>query len=511
MIKNITTDEIKRMSGAEGLILQGCGGDPQEWADGINDLLTQEGILLGGAKFTDISVFEHNGLTNILFRMDDMSPETLDVGKLAIWRISSHDTFAGTWLSDYRVNRLGVSNDEPEEPPLVVFGEQSKPFRVGVGVDRPQADDGEAAKDAPPLSVYIENADNERLGGFTMPLPATREALQPFLDGLEITDESQIAVMEVTSPIKGLGNLISDNPYDSLRLDELNYLAARLQALDEFGRDTFAAAVEAERHTGSVAEIINIVENIGIFDIQPAFSPKEYGDFLLGLEMDEHANAFQRVQEGDSQLSGLARYIEMLEDNFDAAAFGRKIAADESGSFTDFGYLTEQSGFKEIYRGSVDIPAEYRIFEQTAVLEGAALDTFLIKLHALAGNADHDAEAIAAVKNGASTYDFLAAANAAYMSHAACPAEAFLRITQETAKDMLARGDAKVYRLMPNGPLCLSRLSVVHNGLNFAEHREFAIRREDMAGLDKWAERAAAEVSRQRERGEQKKSHGEEL
>ena len=26
-------------------VIQGCGGDLQEWVDGINDLLTQEGIL----------------------------------------------------------------------------------------------------------------------------------------------------------------------------------------------------------------------------------------------------------------------------------------------------------------------------------------------------------------------------------------------------------------------------------------------------------------------------------
>ena len=36
-IKTITTDDLRRMKGKEGLILQGCGGDPQEWVDGIND------------------------------------------------------------------------------------------------------------------------------------------------------------------------------------------------------------------------------------------------------------------------------------------------------------------------------------------------------------------------------------------------------------------------------------------------------------------------------------------
>ena len=34
------------MEDQEGLVLQGCGGDPQEWLDGINDLLTQDGILI---------------------------------------------------------------------------------------------------------------------------------------------------------------------------------------------------------------------------------------------------------------------------------------------------------------------------------------------------------------------------------------------------------------------------------------------------------------------------------
>lgn len=47
----ITANELRRMANQEGLILQGCGGDVQEWIDGINKLLTQEGILLEGTEF----------------------------------------------------------------------------------------------------------------------------------------------------------------------------------------------------------------------------------------------------------------------------------------------------------------------------------------------------------------------------------------------------------------------------------------------------------------------------
>ena len=35
-IKTVTIDELCQMNDQEGLILQGCGGDLQEWVDGIN-------------------------------------------------------------------------------------------------------------------------------------------------------------------------------------------------------------------------------------------------------------------------------------------------------------------------------------------------------------------------------------------------------------------------------------------------------------------------------------------
>ena len=65
-ISTVTVDDLRRMNGKEGLVLQGCGDDPQEWLDGINDLLTDEGILKNGSKFENISVFQNGSLTNIL-------------------------------------------------------------------------------------------------------------------------------------------------------------------------------------------------------------------------------------------------------------------------------------------------------------------------------------------------------------------------------------------------------------------------------------------------------------
>ena len=58
-IKTITADDLRQMEDLEGLILQGCGGDIQEWVDGINGLFTEAGILQESSRFE--SVF--NGLS----------------------------------------------------------------------------------------------------------------------------------------------------------------------------------------------------------------------------------------------------------------------------------------------------------------------------------------------------------------------------------------------------------------------------------------------------------------
>lgn len=109
-IKNIITSDLRKMNNKEGLILQGCGGEVKEWVDGINDILTENGILLDDTKFDDVSVFQNEGVTCILYPFDNVH---LDVGKLSMWRLQSYTAFAGTWLSDYVNNKLG--GFEPEQ------------------------------------------------------------------------------------------------------------------------------------------------------------------------------------------------------------------------------------------------------------------------------------------------------------------------------------------------------------------------------------------------------------
>ena len=128
-IKQITTEDLLRMDGQEGLILQGCGGDLQEWVDGINSLLTEADILMEGSKFERVSTFQHKGLTNLLFPFDGVK---LDTGKLAMWRLQTHEQFGGTWLSDYVPNQLGGYLAEPEQkkPSMRLEGQDGNIFSI---------------------------------------------------------------------------------------------------------------------------------------------------------------------------------------------------------------------------------------------------------------------------------------------------------------------------------------------------------------------------------------------
>lgn len=131
-MKQITTADLCKMAGTEGLILQGCGGDPQEWLNGINEMLTREGILQNGDTFKEVSVFEHDGRTNLLFPMDGVD---LDMGRLAMWRLASHGSFGGTWLSDYVPNRLGDFAQEEQaqasqKPDCPLIGQDGNVFNL---------------------------------------------------------------------------------------------------------------------------------------------------------------------------------------------------------------------------------------------------------------------------------------------------------------------------------------------------------------------------------------------
>ena len=128
-MRKISVQELRHMKDKEGLVLQGCGGDLQEWENGINDILTDQNILLNGTRFKNVMFFQKDGLTNLLFPFEDVE---INIGKLSMWRLQTYDKFGSTWLSDYVDNRLGgfVETEEKFKPDCALIGANGNIFNL---------------------------------------------------------------------------------------------------------------------------------------------------------------------------------------------------------------------------------------------------------------------------------------------------------------------------------------------------------------------------------------------
>ena len=140
-----------------------------------------------------------------------------------------------------------------------------------------------------------------------------------------------------------------DGLYDKLgeyeSLDELNYLASKLDEMSQGEYEQFQAAMEIGDHSGSLQEIINLTENLDCYDIYPDIH--DHDD--LGRYYIEELDAMQ--------------VPEHLRNYIDYEAYGRDVALEEGGEFTDLGYVRDTgSSFHEYYDGEHgSIPEEYRV------------------------------------------------------------------------------------------------------------------------------------------------------
>ena len=140
-----------------------------------------------------------------------------------------------------------------------------------------------------------------------------------------------------------------DGLYDKLgeyeSLDELNYLASKLDEMSESEYAQFQAGMEMGDHCGSLQEIINLTENLDCYEVYPHIA--DYDD--LGRYYIEELEVMQ--------------VPEHLQNYIDYEAYGRDMAMDENGSFTDQGYVRDTGDrFCEYYDGERgSIPDEYRV------------------------------------------------------------------------------------------------------------------------------------------------------
>ena len=140
-----------------------------------------------------------------------------------------------------------------------------------------------------------------------------------------------------------------DGLYDKLgeyeSLDELNYLASKLDEMSDSEYAQFQAGMEMGDHCGSLQEIINLTENLDCYEVYPHIEDYDdlgryYIDELEVMQVPEH-----------------------LQNYIDYEAYGRDVAMGENGSFTDQGYVRDTGDrFCEYYDGERgSIPDEYRV------------------------------------------------------------------------------------------------------------------------------------------------------
>lgn len=266
-----------------------------------------------------------------------------------------------------------------------------------IGESAPSADISDE-RQRKPIQVYIENARDDSIGGFTIPLPTTKESLQPWLEaiGTDGFAAADIAIRGVRSSIPGLEEVLRSVDAERVSFDELNYLALKISGLDEYRMDLFIAALEANYHCDSIQDLMNVPENTVRLELEPAFSEEQYGDYLIQMEKDNSVGIFERLEKAtDPDDRAFAQYVLRLEAHVDVEAYGRGVADEENGTFTKYGYFVERGDFQETYRGLDDIPMEHRIFSASPppmITMGVDVPAFLAGLHAAAGDYSRDAE-----------------------------------------------------------------------------------------------------------------------
>lgn len=190
-----------------------------------------------------------------------------------------------------------------------------------------------------------------QLVGEWVKFPTTEEEMQKVFEriGIGSTDEfgqpyEEWFITDYECPVHSVYDMLSE--YESL--DKLNYLASRIDEMDKWEQEKFVAIMEAGCDEASdIDDLINLTYNLDCYD----FIPDIHDESDLGYYYVHDAGIYS-----EKELGPLANYI-------DYERFGRDIAMDESGKFTDEGYIRNTGdGWNHYFDGTRDdIPDEYRI------------------------------------------------------------------------------------------------------------------------------------------------------
>ena len=197
------------------------------------------------------------------------------------------------------------------------------------------------------FSIMIGNRSRFEAGdpsGYWLDMPATKEQLHEAMQSVGITADNP-----QDFSIRGYSDDPEKHialPYDMVcaaSVDELNFLASRIEQLDPAEIGKLNAALQQKNGFENIGQVIDFTYNVDFYvHIPEVHTYRDLGDYYLNQ-------------------SGMVQMPEEWKGGIDLAAFGRNAAEQEKGAFTEYGYLVESGDEWERQFEGREVPEEYRI------------------------------------------------------------------------------------------------------------------------------------------------------
>ena len=208
------------------------------------------------------------------------------------------------------------------------------------------------------FSIQLQNRQQQGGDGVWLDLPTTTEQVQAALRQIGISsDNPQGLFISGYFAEEEKRFAIPYNMVLASNVDELNFLASRLETLSTGERAELNAALQApQSELFSIGRITDFPENVDYYVHLPDVrEPAQLGDYYLNR-------------------SGMVDMPEEWKGGIDTAQFGRYVAQQEQGVFTECGYLVKSGdAWQKVHEGQ-PVPEEYRVlsFPAPEVLRDSA-------------------------------------------------------------------------------------------------------------------------------------------
>lgn len=189
------------------------------------------------------------------------------------------------------------------------------------------------------LNFTILRGDNGQEATLTLPLPAKpNEETLSTLDAIR-SPNLTTAVIAAQTPLERLDSILPGREIDGHELDELNFLARRINGLGDWERSRLDAALELEQPK-TIGDMVNLSCNLQKFDLLPGVTDEEaMGRYLLKE---------RKIMVPDSIADCVA---------YDQVANG--YLSDHPGVFTASGFVSRKDEpLEQIYNGE-KLPEPY--------------------------------------------------------------------------------------------------------------------------------------------------------